>query len=102
MVGSLCFPDFHVVLERIWARTRSKNNYQMVAAYWPTMRRFVGSKIRNEHVTFLENHLTPARDPKQVFVGIWEKASGRKHLGGDIWEETFQEALRGSYLEGDI
>ena len=51
------------------------------------------SKIRVKHISNHEIHkMTPARDTKQVFVDVWEKASGRKHLGGDIWEETFGEA----------
>ena len=46
--------------------------------------------------------MKPARDPKQVFVVILEKAPGRKHLGEDIWEETFEEASRRNHLGGDI
>ena len=37
--------------------------------------------------------MTQARDPKQVFL-----FSGRGDLGGGIWEETFEEASRGSRL----
>ena len=46
--------------------------------------------------------MTPARDPKKFLVVIWEKASGREHLGGDIWDETFEEASRKSHMGGDI
>ena len=43
--------------------------------------------------------MTPARDPKQVFAVIEKKVFGRKHLAGDIWAETFEEASRGAIWE---
>ena len=45
--------------------------------------------------------MTPARDPKHIFV-VWEEASGRRQLGIGKREEASEEASRKMHVEGNI